>query len=666
MTYIFWRRCRLFYSLMTVIMCLWVSPKIATAATVEIPYVPLEISTFPDSLKKFCNDNAYGLQKVCKHLDSGSLNSAADFDALKYAWEHEKQLLDNKTDINAKMTAEELVPVSILGLTTLPTEKIPTIEEKLINGLGEFIVTRAKAEAAYFFQSELKKELCDKVENKEYTPNLCLALDSLNLSMSLNSMGTFLRSAVEKDIETLPDAFLKNASYKAASNDKSNEADILLASRLIYPAYRANRDGMTFLDILRGFSDIDLKCENTKGEVCAKKDNAVFTSELVDRIKMASVFMRAFEQNAYISDKSGQFTFRDIKSEIKYILVGFALSFDNLNKIKIAPAHYTALDFNKLNALLKKADQFDAIEKQMAAIRTLTETVNKPVEQPDKTLNYDPKLRLQERLQAMDGLLALMDNLAIYSYQMFCNPGDANCERYIKDLRSQLYKLRQASIIAKELLRGDDAAYMIAFLGFVSTTSATLGDNNLIPDKVKTVIPVMVEIANAKSSKDVANVLEAAAAPVGSYREKAKREMFSVTALFGATFAGQEYYTLDNEKKSHSLGIQAFAPLGVHYSIPIQKADWFNHVGLFLSVIDFGPIVSTDTESGVKSESNVGFKQLFSPGAYGLLHIYGPLNIGAGVSKTPEVIKSSASGDAISDAWRYQGFIAIDLTLFPF
>lgn len=628
-------------------------PSLLSAAPVEIPYVPLETSSFPAKLKTFCDYSGF-TNDVCYNIKNHVLTNE-NFQKLEHFWGHEKEL---DTEINklkqksqkAKMKTEESPDSSTTGLTTQSTETLASIENKLVDGVADFIVTRAKAEAAYFFQSELKKELCgDKDEYKEYVPNLCVALDSLELSMSLNSMGLFLRSAVKKDLETLPDAFLKNASYKAVKD--ASPADVLLAARLIYPAYKANREGMSPLDILRGFSEIDLKCENTKGEVCKDIADQEYRSQLVSRIKIASILMRAFEQNAY--------TDLDFNNDINYIAVGFALSFNEMMKNKSNVSKFT---HKNLNSLLNKSDQLKAMKKQMEVILHLVEESKKPVEQADATLNYDPKLRLQERLQSMDNMLALLDDLSVSSLSLFCKPGDGNCEQTIKGLRIQLYNLRQTSIIAKELLRGDEAAYMTAFLGFVSATK----NDDLLPDQAKKIIPVMVEIANAKTSKDVANVLEAAAAPVGSYREKAKREMFSVTAFFGGS-AGQESYTLNGEKQLHNTGLQAFAPIGFQYSWPTKvKKEAFRNWGVFFSLIDLGPIVSTETESGVESETNVGFKQLFAPGLYGTFNLYGPFNVGLGIAKTPDIMNSTDTGDTITDAWRYQGFIAMDLTLFPF
>ncbi len=205
---------------------------------------------------------------------------------------------------------------------------------------------------------------------------------------------------------------------------------------------------------------------------------------------------------------------------------------------------------------------------------------------------------------------------------------------------------------------------MVAFLSVV-TDKTKVGDGNELTDDIKGVIPVMVEITNAKTSQDVANVLEAAAAPVASYRQKGKRSMTSLTALFGAGLFAKEHYDLNGQREQRSLDVQAFAPVGVHVSYPIPgKTDWFTYFGGFVSLIDLGPLVSTRDASGVESKANAGFKQIFSPGIYLTLHLKGPFNIGYGVAKTPDLLKSTTGQDITE--WRQQAFIAMDLTLLPF
>lgn len=268
---------------------------------------------------------------------------------------------------------------------------------------------------------------------------------------------------------------------------------------------------------------------------------------------------------------------------------------------------------------------------------------------PDKMQDHNPKLRLTERLTALDEMLRLMELFVEAGSKMVKGQDD-------KELKLQIVDLRKTVRVARELLKGDEAAYMTSFLYFASQEI----DDKAVPVNVKKVIPVMVEIANAETSKDVAAVIEAAAAPVGSYRQKSKRQMTSITAFLGPSL-GREYY--DNNQGAGQTKLNAFAPVGIHASWPL-KGDYFNNFGVYLSLLDLGPLVSTREEDGVKSESNVGFKQAFSPGIYGTMHLFGPVNFGIGASKTPGLAEKTTGGEI--SVWRVQGFLGVDLTLFPF
>lgn len=572
------------YIAITTVLCIYTLPFISYAEPVEIAYVPLEIK------------NCSTIQK----------------NADRYA-----------------------------GLPQISDTNISSLEGKVINGVAEFVVTRAKAEAALYFQTKLKAELCG--DNRKYVPNLCVALDSLELSMSVNSMGEFLRSAVKKDIENIPDAAFEDAASSRTSDDSIKQ--VLTASRLLFPIYNAAREGRKPLDILRGISETKLIC---KDELC--------NSELVKYINLASILLRAYEENAYCRiDSTEEIIIQEFDSSKIYENV-MRLSADiNIDeRQKRLPAAFNSI--SSTDQLAKIEDDLRQIRIHLVKIDNLIKTMKEPVTLANGTKDYDPKLRLTERLSAIDEMLNLMELLVKDGAKMI---GKSNTD--VTDLTKQLGEIRKTVRVAKELLKGDEAAYMTAFLIYVSHEN----DKGLkVPDSVKKIIPVMVEIANAETSKDVAAVIEAAAAPVGSYREKSKRSMMSVTGFVGIAGLGKEYYKVENESKSEEIKIQPFAPLGIHATIPGKCLS--GYTGLFFSLVDLGPLVSIHNDSGVESQPNTGFKQIFSPGIYltHQIHFLGPVNIGYGISQTPELIRTKSGEDVTS--WRHQAFVALDLTLFPF
>jgi hypothetical protein len=119
-----------------------------------------------------------------------------------------------------------------------------------------------------------------------------------------------------------------------------------------------------------------------------------------------------------------------------------------------------------------------------------------------------------------------------------------------------------------------------------------------------------------------------------------------------------------------------FAPLGIHVTTPAARGA-NGGLGVFVSVLDLGPYASyRRNESSVDAQPNIGLKQLFSPGVYGTWNIslgnrnadwlyQSPFVLGAGWSRTPSLLQSSTTGETV-DSTRWQLFLAIDLTLFPF
>ncbi|MGB5079969.1 MAG: hypothetical protein WBO23_04410 [Burkholderiales bacterium] len=185
--------------------------------------------------------------------------------------------------------------------------------------------------------------------------------------------------------------------------------------------------------------------------------------------------------------------------------------------------------------------------------------------------------------------------------------------------------------------------------------------------------PVISELAGAQSSVEVQKILNDAAAPAGSYREKFRGNARSLTAFAGVT-VGTEKGGSGSGGAGTTYGL--FAPLGIHVTTPAAKGAR-GALGVFVSILDLGPYASyRSNESGVDKQPNIGLKQLLSPGAYGTWNIscdrkicdwlhQSPFVVGLGWSRTPSLLESSTTGETV-DSTRWQLFFAIDVTLFPF
>jgi hypothetical protein len=191
--------------------------------------------------------------------------------------------------------------------------------------------------------------------------------------------------------------------------------------------------------------------------------------------------------------------------------------------------------------------------------------------------------------------------------------------------------------------------------------------------------PVVSELAAAQSAVEVQSILNNAAAPAGSYREKFQARTRSITAFAGVS-VGREKNDLNHEW-GNTRGL--FLPVGLHISWPCERSCYGigkGARGAFFSIIDLGPYAEyRDTGTGVEHENAPGLRQLFVPGAYLTWNIStaksrgslldelfyrSPFVFGLGVARAPALI-DSATGQRV-DATRIQAFFAIDVTMFPF
>ncbi|MBU0480786.1 MAG: hypothetical protein KKG47_06775 [Proteobacteria bacterium] len=126
------------------------------------------------------------------------------------------------------------------------------LEERLIIGLTDFVISRAKAEASVYFQDQMKTKLCD-AENgeKKYVTNFCKALSDIDDSqLPLAGYSAYLQEAAMKDIKKLPVSFVEYARG-VLSSDRKDELDTIL---VLYEMYNMSRAGNDAMAIARGIA----------------------------------------------------------------------------------------------------------------------------------------------------------------------------------------------------------------------------------------------------------------------------------------------------------------------------------------------------------------------------------------------------------------------------
>ncbi|HET9627482.1 MAG TPA: hypothetical protein VFP84_39265 [Kofleriaceae bacterium] len=181
----------------------------------------------------------------------------------------------------------------------------------------------------------------------------------------------------------------------------------------------------------------------------------------------------------------------------------------------------------------------------------------------------------------------------------------------------------------------------------------------------------LADVASAKTAGDAQKAIEAAAAPVGSWRQKRGAHN---TAWINGYLGGQvgvEHLFGTGAVNDYSFQGGLFAPIGLEVDHGFS-GTW--SVGLLASALDLGALVdfrAASDKATVKTNANVGARQVFSPGAYVLLGIgLGkggvPLTLGAGASISPELRSIELGNGTTRDvnALRFNAFLAVDVSIF--
>jgi len=183
----------------------------------------------------------------------------------------------------------------------------------------------------------------------------------------------------------------------------------------------------------------------------------------------------------------------------------------------------------------------------------------------------------------------------------------------------------------------------------------------------------MANMIAAESPEQVAQVIEAAALPVGSHRIK-KISNFSVAlnAFAGGAFA-REYLRADSlavNKKSWVVAFTSPVGLALSWGKESKCSRWLpgKSFSLFVSVLDLGALTSYRLQKG-GDFPEFEVKNIVAPGGYVAFGFDGPFALGLGAQYGPELRKVDAKtmkSQITTSAWRAGAFLTVDIPIFNF
>lgn len=588
----------------------------------------------------------------------------------------ERKLIAIAEAFNAKfrVATPSFVPPEILG----------GLSSKVIDGLADFLVTRSKQEAVLFLQEQVEDRIC----NPEFMtdnpgpvllPNTCQAFENIDASISLNAMGVSLNKAARADLVVLPDSLMQYATKKDPRHHYFYEpARLLYASAL---AVHAERHGP--LDVIAWTHRIPMrKCEENPSTEEGKTCKSIFKA-----LRVGSALVYSLVQQA------PEFSTEDLAHADQWGPRVIALALDlesNLKVAKVLPA--TGFELPRLTGNLEKIRNIaNAAHKVQVTIETLVKL------QEDEAGTLKSETPEQQRARIAKAVLLavglLLDDASALLPLVEDLPDPATAAAAQARFKTAFDLLSFVARIGRSALEEDVAAITVETSRMLSALNErrwkdgeSIDDRNLLKALLPIVskyTPLIVEIASAKSSKDVASAFEAAAAPVGSYKVKFERPTIALNAFVGA-FVGEERIQKGNVKDA-SPTFAMFAPVGVHLSYPTFRGVG-PQIGAMLSVLDLGTLTQQRFDDELKDENekdvgttektaNVSLTQVFSPGAYVTVAIANrnlrtPITLGFGASFVPNLRAVTLEDELgtvqdTASVLRWGGFVAFDLTLLP-
>ena len=246
-----------------------------------------------------------------------------------------------------------------------------------------------------------------------------------------------------------------------------------------------------------------------------------------------------------------------------------------------------------------------------------------------------------------------------------------------EESKARWERVEQAMDATSLILRGRRSEGALRILDVVAEHAEVSASDDQIT-ALRKHIPLIVDIANAERPEDVQNALNAAAAPVGSWRIKqTEAPIFTITAFVGASGG----YETPAKGGNPSTGVAgAMGSLGVDFTLFGGKAG---ELGIMGQVIDVGQLLSAPVDArrrpidgtnvSAQAEGGATFElvQLLAPGANVHYGVPGsPIVVGAGYSIAPRLRKYVLTSDGRSTEDNYtvhrlMGFVAVDVTLFP-
>ncbi len=501
-----------------------------------------------------------------------------------------------------------------------------SLGQSVPEGLGAFLIDRANAEASLSFMSKLQEKLCGPGEPaRTYFPATCTTLGSMKVT-DLPRLGDAWRAAMTEDLSKLPEASFATLDQRLGAQLTEVQRAGLTVARIFFAMSRR---------VERGENVVEALTAEVEAHVAPDSNNPWLL-----RVRLIASLLRGLGEGAGEGEAASLMSLDHWRtaadrSEVREMLGALESTFaSDAYREGLKPDQVRKV----IERLLRAGQAIDAIYRQ-AEGRVLT------------ARDYAQLLyRATDLLAAIEPLLE---------------------QEQAKEL-ARLVTWTERLVEVVESFAGKDYAR-----GLIRSTALAIDitghSAGPLPEKVAQLGLFAANVASADSPDEVKAALEAAAAPVGSFR--AKRDgttsgYLTINGYVGGSGGGEIVLGGTKSGQLDAVG-SVFAPVGLEAGLNVGNG-LIGSLGLLFTLVDVGAIVSyrASGDDAVEELPNVGIGQILAPGAYltvGVTQEY-PFTLGFGANISPE-LRSVDEGQAElveQSVLRLQAFLALDLVLFAF
>ena len=562
-----------------------------------------------------------------------------------------------------------------------------SMEGAILSGMAEFIADRMKSEFVAWFMDEITRDVCfdseeekgiasewagKKVENlgdlgsepktkerfdkyllfKEYrTQKFVEAIQKSNKSQREEFFPNFcnfqrifqtspltsypaLVTAVREDLQGLPAVLISKAIAPSGGAP--------VWPKVIMQMLQEMRRARTPADALRVLSS---KPANVMGLSLDQLENA-YDNSVKSRCTTISPDCALLFAGTLADSYSSQTNARGVVDMIKVF---------NDAKTKIfARFNITISDEFKIEFINARINRMRAVYSRMNSLSRETKLSRDEQAEQLRDAAYDLGLELVGTIEDVCGL--------VKSVGKECNFGFSGLKDGWKAIRS--FSVAAAAFNAGKVQQG-----LVALTGLISQS-----DDLKINPVVTKYMTFMISLAQVRNSEDAKDLISSIASPVGAWRMKRTKTMFSFAAL-GGGYIGNSGSNVPGQDVGPISGV--FAPVGFDLSFPIPAQSWT--WGFFFSALDLGGFVgtyfeekspSTTNSDTVKTPSSATLDQVFAPGVFFRIGLgRTPLVFGLGYQYAPKMLVVSSTDPTLNNrpvaTDRRIIFLAFDIPILP-